>query len=100
MNIFFIIAASYICHNGNLQIGVIITNDFANLVILSKLPWAISIHVKHLFISAITKLHIVYACFYICFVQIMDKFICKIKIIYQTTITNCCVQHFNVRTKR
>ena len=99
MYILLVVTSSYICHNGNLQVCVIITNNFSDSVIFSKFPFSKLVCIKHFFVGTIAKFHIIYSCLYICKIKISDKLVCKIKIVDKTSVTNCCVQYLYVRTE-
>ena len=97
-DIFFVIAASDICHDGNLHIGVVVTNDLTDGFLITELPLAEFIYVKQLLGSFITKLHIVNAGLYIGAVECVDKVIGEHKVVYESSVTNGCVQYTNIGT--
>ena len=97
-DIFFVIAASDICHDGNLHIGVVVTNDLTDGFFITELPLAEFIYVKQLLGSFITKLHIVNAGLYIGAVECVDKVIGEHKVVYESSVTNGCVQYTNIGT--
>ena len=64
----FVIAASYICHNGDLHISVIVSDDFTNRFIFREFPFSKFVHIKLLFICPVAELHIIHTGFQIRFI--------------------------------
>ena len=100
MDVLLVITPSDVCHDGDLQISIIISYDRADILIVAKFPLAKFVHIKHFFVCSISELHIIYASLYVGLIQSFNKLIGKIKIINQSTISNCCIQDLDVRTKR
>ena len=75
MDILFIITSSHICHNGNLQIGIVVPDNGTNVIIITKFPFAKLVHIKHVLVCSITKLHIIYSGLHIDLIQSLNKLI-------------------------
>ena len=64
----FVITAAHICHNGNLHIGVIVSDNLTNRFIFRKFPFSKFVHIKLLFICPVAELHIIHTGFQIRFI--------------------------------
>ena len=67
-NAVLVITASHICHNGNLHIGVIVSDNLTNRFIFREFPFSEFVHIKLLFICPVAELHIIYTSFQIRFI--------------------------------
>ena len=81
------ICPSDICHYRYLHVRLIVSNDIADVLLITELPLAELLRVKNLLRCLISKLHIVNACLDVSKIQISYKFIRKGEIIHQTTIS-------------
>ena len=90
-DIFFVIAAAYICHDRNFQIRVVISHDRTDIVFITEFPLAEFIDIEHILRCLIAEFHIVNARFYICTIQFIYKLIRKIKAVHQSSVSDCCI---------
>ncbi len=57
-NIIFV-TSSNVCHNTKFQIGVVVTDDGTNIVVITEFPFSEFVYVEKLFRSFVAKFHIV-----------------------------------------
>ena len=65
------------------------------MIIATELPLTELRLIEHLLRCTVTKLHVIYTCFYISFIKIFNELICKIKVVAKTTITKCGIYNLN-----
>ena len=94
------ISSSHISHNSYLQISIVLTNNGPDVLLITELPFSKGINIKLGFRSLVTKLHIINACCHISLVQFFYEFICKTKIINQTSISYCTVNYLDIWSER
>ena len=56
-DVLLVIAASDVCHNGNLHVGIVVSDNRADGFLITEFPLAEFVYVKKLLGSLITKLH-------------------------------------------
>ena len=99
-NICLVIASSDIRHNRYLHLCIILSDYTANGFFVTELPLSELFYIEHLLGSLVAEFHIINTSLQICFIKCFYKFICKIKIVDKSSISNCSIKHLNIRSVR
>ena len=97
-DVLLVVASSDICHNRNLQIRVVLPDDGSYVLLVTELPFAEFVHIKHFLGGLIAEFHIINPRLDVRFIEGSYKLVSKIEIIDKSSISYCCVKYLNVRS--
>ena len=97
-NILLVVTSSDICHNRDFQICIVLPDDGSYVLLVTELPFAEFVHIKHFLGGLIAEFHIINPRLDIRFIEGSYKLVSKIEIIDKSSISYCCVKYLNVRS--
>ena len=97
-DVLLVVASSDICHNRDLQICIVLSDDGSYVLLVTELPFAEFVHIKHFLGGLIAEFHIINPRLDVRFIEGSYKLVSKIEVIDKSSISYCCVKYLNVRS--
>ena len=96
-DIVLVVATTNIRHDGNLHIRIVFSDNRADIFLITEFPFAEFVHIEKLLRGFVTKLHDIHSRLDIGAIEGVDKLVGKHKTVHESSITNGCVQHTDIR---
>ena len=90
------IAAANVRHYCDLEVGLVVADYCADIVIIAELPLAEILYLEHFLGSLIAELHNVNAGLYVSLVQVLYEFVGEPEGVHQTAVAHCRVNYPDV----